>query len=207
MILSLAWTKRYICQAFLHLIRDCGNFVLILCSDDSLNEFYFTGFPPPVFTIVYNFVLILCPSLHLYLYPEWNLAGVPPPDQRLWQRCNAGRLPWAGYHFVNLILFVLYFLSSAIFLSTFKWSTSIGHSMQQIWRARWCPIFRKLAIFNIAVSMPIKSQNMQWLVEGGLFLYPDLSVPILTFLAIGAKVKFILDAVNMLDITIPDICR
>ena len=48
---------------------------------------------------------------------------------------------------------------------------------------------------------------MQWLVEGGLFLYPDLSVPILTFLAIGAKVKFILDAVNMLDITIPDICR
>ena len=42
--------------------------------------------------------------------------------------------------------------------------------------------------------MPIQSQNMQWFLEGGLFLYPDLSVPTLTFLAIGAKVKFILDA-------------
>ena len=42
--------------------------------------------------------------------------------------------------------------------------------------------------------------TIQWLVSGGLFLYPDLSVAILTFLAIGAKVKFILNLTSYLCI-------
>ena len=56
----------------------------------------------------------------------------------------------------------------------------------------WCPIFKS---GNLNYPLPANISQictMQCLVPGGLFLYPDLSVPILTFLAIGAKVNFLL---------------
>ena len=102
-------------------------------------------------------------------------------------------MQWPQMHFsLALLCRTLLFICKLFTICNgWSWYSIIVHNLPWL-----------VFIFNGLSQLTMAGFDIQWLVttmqclvSGGLFLYPDLSVPILTFLAIGAKVNFIINLI------------